>query len=313
MYTELNDKLEKSLKGIYRMQKIDAMLYELQKEREDLKNKAFHFKEVLEKENLDVEKLNKKSVAAVFYSVLGKLEDRLEKEQREALTAKLKYDQAIYDLENVEYEISNLSEERKELKDCKGQFELLFVQKKDLLVKSNAVTASKIIEFIKQLNDSKNRLNELQEAIFAGNDALVSLERALHNLDNAEGYGTWDLLGGGLLADLAKHSELDNSKKEIETAQNKLRRFKTELADVSINSEIHIETEGFAKFADFFFDGLISDWFMQSKINASQESVISVINQVENTIYKLNKLEKQENDLILKLEKELNDLIINHK
>lgn len=310
MYTELNDKLEKALKGIYRTQKIDAMLNDLQKEREELINTASHFKEVLEKENLDVDKLNKKSVAAVFYSVLGKLEDRLEKEKREAITAKLKYDQAISDLENVEYEISNHSKERNELRDCKEQFELLFAKKKDLLVKSNASAAGKIIDLTKQLNDSKNKLSELQEAIFAGNDALQSLEKALHNLDNAEGYGTWDLLGGGLLADIAKHSELDDSKKQIEIAQNKLRRFKTELADVNINSEVHIETEGFAKFADFFFDGLISDWFMQSKINDSQQNVLSVINQIESTISRLIKLENQENDLIVKLEEELNNLII---
>jgi len=132
----------------------------------------------------------------------------------------------------------------------------------------------------------------------------------MRNNDNTEGWGTWDLLGGGLLADIAKHSELDNSRQEIEIVQNKLLRFKTELADVNINSDIHIETDGFAKFADFFFDGLISDWFMQSKINESQQSVLYIKDQVEGAVLRLIQLKSQETDLIARLEEELNKLII---
>lgn len=311
MYTELNEKLEKALKGIYRMQKIDTMLNELNKQLVDLKDKASQLKKVLEKENVDVDKLNKKSIASIFYSAIGKLEERLEKEQQEALAAKLKYNQAVNDLENVEYEITKLTKEREEYKNCKKEYELLYVQKKDLIINSNASMSNKIIEITDKLNDSKNKLNELREAIDAGNDALNSVKNALHNLDNAEGWGTWDLLGGGLLADIAKHSELDNSKHEIEDAQNKLRRFKAELADVNINSDIYIETEGFAKFADFFFDGLIADWFMQSKIEDSKKSVLYVKNQVIDAISRLTQLESQETDLVAELQKELNNLIIN--
>jgi len=310
MYTEISNKLEKSLKGIYRLQKIDTMLMELQGEQENLKVKVSELRKILEKENLDVNKLNNKSIVSVFYSVIGKLEDRLDEEQREALAAKLKYDQAINDLENIKYDISRLSQERNEYLNCKEQYESLFAQKKELLIKSNTATSNRIIEITEQLNDSKNRLNELTEAIYAGKDAIRSLENALNSLDNAEGWGTWDLLGGGLLADIAKHSELDNSRQEIEIVQNKLRRFKTELADVNINSDIHIETDGFAKFADFFFDGLISDWFMQSKINESQKSVLYIKDQVESAVLRLIQLKSQETDLVARLEEELNKLII---
>jgi len=310
MYTEISIKLEQAQKGMYRLKKIDSMLNELRNEQKYLKSKVLELKKVLEKENSDVDKLNKKSLASIFFSVVGNLDDRLEEEQREALAAKLKYNQAIIDLENLEYEIDKLSQERTEYKDCNSQYDSLYAQKKDLLIKSDENTAKKILDITKKLNDSQNKIKELREAIFAGNDAIDSLNNALDSLSSAEGWGTWDLFGGGLIADLAKHSKLDDTKNEVERAQTLLRKFNTELADVRINSDIYIETDGFAKFADIFFDGLISDWFMQSKIRNSYENVSSVRNQVEGAIIKLNQIESQESDLSKSLKNELNNLVI---
>ncbi|NLL62799.1 MAG: hypothetical protein GX241_00935, partial [Ruminococcaceae bacterium] len=42
----------------------------------------------------------------------------------------------------------------------------------------------------------------------------------------------------------------------------------------------------FVKFADFFFDGLISDWIVQSRIHDSQESVNNVRRDVNNVLDK---------------------------
>jgi hypothetical protein len=119
----------------------------------------------------------------------------------------------------------------------------------------------------------------------------------------------WDMLGGGLISDLAKHSHIDNAKYEAEQAQKLLRRFRSELADIRISDDIHIETGGFAKFADFFFDGLIADWFMQSKIQNSHESVSQVRSQVRSVLNKLSSLESQESSRIRKAETEIKELI----
>jgi len=49
-----------------------------------------------------------------------------------------------------------------------------------------------------------------------------------------------------------------------------LERFQEELADAGVRLNLALEIDGFSKFADFFFDGIISDWIVQSKIqNAS--------------------------------------------
>jgi len=310
MYSELNKKIEEVQQKIYRLNKIDSILKELRNDEAELEQKVYELKTVLDKENLDVKKLNNKNIVSIFYSVTGKLADKKEKEQREALTAKLRYDQEVNDLEYIQAEISKLIEERETYKNCISEYNRLYAQKKELLIKSGEGYASKILELTQKIEESKRNLKELNEAISAGKLAVNSLDAALNSLSSAKGWGTWDLLGGGLISDLAKHSHIDDAMKEVESAHYYLRKFKSELADVKINYDIRFETGGFAKFADFFLDGLIADWYMQSKINNSYESVSTVKSHLEITMSKLHQLRVQETLSIEKLEKELKKIII---
>jgi len=310
MNSELNKKLDEAQQKIYRLNKIDAMLEDLRNDEKELRHKVFELKEILDKENLDVEKLDSTNIVSVFYSITGKLEDKKEKEQREALSAKLKYDQANYDLYSIQEEILKLEEERENYKGCFNEFNSLYEQKKEVLIRTDAASASKILEIRDRIEGSKRNLKELREAVSAGQSAVNSLDIALDSLGSAQGWGTWDLLGGGLISDLAKHSHIDDASREVERAHHHLRRFKTELADVRINYDIRFETDGFAKFADFFFDGLIADWFMQSKINNSYDSVSDVKNQVNSVLYKLQQLKEQETLNVERLENELKNIII---
>jgi len=233
----------------------------------------------------------------------------LENEKKEALGAKLKYDQAVRDLEDVKHEISKLCSERGNYMDCERKYESLYAAKRDMLIKSDPDRAQKLLNLTEQLNNSKNALKEIREAISAGRSVISSLEKAMSSLNSAEGWGVWDMLGGGLISDLAKHSHIDNAKYEAEQAQILLRRFRAELADIRIREDIHIETGGFAKFADFFFDGLIADWFMQSKIKNSHESVSRVKSQVQSVLSELSSLESRESSRIRKVETEIDELI----
>ena len=134
---------------------------------------------------------------------------------------------------------------------------------------------------------------------------IVFLRTTLQSLNSAEGWGTWDLLGGGLISDLAKHSHIDDAKLAADRVQAELSNFRSELADVRIQNNIHFEMDGFAKFADFFFDGLIADWCMQSRIEETQSSVRGVENQVTEVLRRLNSMERKTTEQIKELEIEL--------
>lgn len=122
---------------------------------------------------------------------------------------------------------------------------------------------------------------EIQEAINAGETALRSLREAERELDGARNWGIVDLFGGGLITDMIKHSKMNNAKGHMEDAKYDLRQFQKELRDVTVNTEINIDVGDFLTFADFFFDGLIADWMVQSRIKDAKYQVESAINQVE--------------------------------
>lgn len=128
-----------------------------------------------------------------------------------------------------------------------------------------------------------NNLIEIREAIDAGERALRSLYVAQEKLKSARGWGIFDLLGGGLITDLVKHSKIEAASQSMEEAKYHLQRFRKELSDVNGNFNLQLNVGGFLSFADFFFDGLVADYLVQSKIAEARS-------QVDDAIIKVNRI-----------------------
>ncbi len=310
MYQEINQQIEAARQKVFRRDKLNAMLTELRSQKKELEKRVEELKSSLDQENEDVERLEEKGLTHLFYSMLGKLGEQVEKERKEALAARLKYDQAVNELEQLEHQLKLLEEEFQEYKDSQRTYDNLFAKKKEHMLNSHSDTGEQILQLTEELGRAKNNISEIDEAIRAGEAVCSHIESALNSLDSAKGWGTWDMLGGGLVSDLMKHSHIDEAKEEAEVIQRMLSRFRAELADVRIQNEIHFETDGFGKFADFFFDGLIADWCMQSRITESQESFENVRRQVGIVLAKLSGMKDAEKSHIEGLQRKINEMII---
>ena len=131
---------------------------------------------------------------------------------------------------------------------------------------------------------------EVNEAIQAGSQALTSLRQAKESLDSAGNWGILDMLGGGLISTFVKHSKMNDAESLVEQARSDLKRFQKELKDVDTIADFHIETGDFLAFADYFFDGIIADWLMQSRINDAKRQVDSAIRNVEEILRRLRSI-----------------------
>lgn len=122
---------------------------------------------------------------------------------------------------------------------------------------------------------------EMLEAIDAGEKALQSLYAAKEKLNSARNWGIFDMLGGDMISDFIKHSKIEAAASLMEAAKYDLQIFQRELRDVQVTAGLRMEISSFLTFADFFFDGLVADYLVQSKIADARAQVDDAIRQIE--------------------------------
>jgi hypothetical protein len=120
---------------------------------------------------------------------------------------------------------------------------------------------------------------EIEEAIDAADEALYHLRNAKNYLNSAGNWGLFDIFGGDTIAGLVKHSKMGKAEREIQEAKYALQKFDRELRDVRGYSSIHIDD--FLTIADFVFDGLIMDIWVQSKIRDAKRQCDAAIAKVQ--------------------------------
>ena len=130
---------------------------------------------------------------------------------------------------------------------------------------------------------------EMKEAMDAGERALTSLRNAQEKLNSAGNWGLFDMFGGGLFSTIMKRSKMDDAQQLMEAAKADLKRFQRELKDVNIPLDLRREVGSFLSFADFFFDGFVADYLVQSKISEAKEQVSDAIIRVEQILNELKR------------------------
>ena len=304
-----DEQLQKLQEQIARKRQLESHVSELRTQRRTLSARVRELEAIKMQEQADVDKLEGRSLAAFFYNVIGKMDEQLNKEREEAYAARVKYDAAARELSAVEEELARYEAEMAGLRGCERQYDAVLKEKAGAVKDAGGVVAEEILKTEERLAFLNSQSRELREAVSAGNSALSTANQVLSSLDSAEGWGTWDLFGGGLISDFAKHSHLDEAQGNIEYLQSQLRRFKTELADVKISADMQVNVDGFLRFADYFFDGLFADWAVLDKINQSQEQVHSTRRQIENVLSRLGGMQRSVEQDQNQLESKLDTLV----
>lgn len=131
---------------------------------------------------------------------------------------------------------------------------------------------------------------EIEEAINAATEALNNLDDAAKALGTARTWGIVDLFGGGTLTTFLKRERMHEASNKINAAKRSMNKLSRELRDVDTYVDIDIEMGDFLGFADYFFDGALADWLVQSKIGKAREQVRRAQEQVwdiRNALYQM--------------------------
>lgn len=116
------------------------------------------------------------------------------------------------------------------------------------------------------MTNNLKEINDVQKII----DEILSLiDEAETKFNKARNWGFFDILGGGFITDLFKHSNLDSASDIMNKINYLLKDLQRELNEVVTPTDFSMNTNTFASFADFIFDGVLADAYMQSKIMSS--------------------------------------------
>lgn len=282
--SEYGEKVRILKEKVLRKAHLEKLLEELDIQRADLEDKVYRYGLTKAREQKEADRLEGRSLTAFVYTVIGKKEEKLEKEQREAKEAAVRYDAAARELDAVKSDIERYGAELLSLKTCEAELESATAAAVVEIKGSDKPEREEIFRLEQERAVLLNKLRELDEAVAAGDTAHKTVSEIKIKLDKAVNMGEWDLFGGGMLPDIMKHGYLDEAQELVEKLQTELRRFKTELADVQFDADFRLNEDGFLRFADYFFDGFFVDLASLRKIEKSRDYVLSVKRDLENVL-----------------------------
>ncbi|MEI6497793.1 MAG: hypothetical protein WCO88_14110, partial [Actinomycetota bacterium] len=127
---------------------------------------------------------------------------------------------------------------------------------------------------------------EVDEAIAAATQAMTDADSAFDTLSSASSWGSFDLIGGGLLTSMVKRERVAQSLETIHRLNRALDVYRSELQQVlaPVTTPSGLEIGATSWTFDVWFDNIFSDWAMQTRIGDAQRSVRAVQDGLDEAI-----------------------------
>jgi hypothetical protein len=190
-------------------------------------------------------------------------------------------------MKNIRYNLERIS-------DWKVEYEHIMREKEQYIVHHSR----ELVDIAEAQTDLTLKLKELKEAINAGIFVMDRLESAVEGLKSASNWGTYDMLGGGMISTHIKHNRIDEAMEYVHEARKGMGHFEKELKDIQMSLSVDIDIGAILTFSDYFFDGFITDWMVQGRI---QDTLSNVENKTSAIGELLGRLDEEYDSLELEL------------
>ena len=296
--------------AIDRKKEIQKELDEATSEIDKLDSRIRNQKNIVAKEQNDVDRLDGNSVNRMFHTIMNNYEEKYDKEVSELESAEADYDKLLSERRFYEEKISDLTTEynninvtNQDLLDAKKEKLRTISEKPDI--------AARIKEFNRQISEINTNVIEVNEAYSIGQQAVARLDDIRKQLESAESWGLFDLMGGGMVSSMIKHDRMNRAKDEIDRLKRLLRSYENELADVDYVEHLDIHIDSFVAFTDIFLDNVFSDFSSLNTIQKTKRQIDEAFNKVYNIQQRLYDYKLELANDKQRLTREIDDLIIN--
>ncbi|OJF94559.1 hypothetical protein [Alkalibacterium sp. 20] len=251
-------------------------------------------KAVFQKEKEDVKKLESQSLTTFLRTVIGTQDKKLYEEKQEQIKAKL----------NLDKTSSLYLDSREELSRIVAEIDQLKIELDDLKEKL-IITDQDFHEDITRKEEKQlqleSEIQEISEALNAGQSVLTGLNLTLKKLDSADSLATWDMFTDSFLIDMFKYDKIDQAEEELFYLEGLIERYKKELKDVDLQNVLDYENlSQMRRVFDVFFDNIFSDWSTKDTIQRNKADL--------DTLYiEVDRIQKQLQDRKVTLVKQLQE------
>lgn len=309
----ISEALNETIDLIYNEKKLLSRIKAAEKVLNESNIKLNDYEIQLIKEEKDVEKLKKFTLTNMIHTLLRDKDEVNEKELSEVMQVKSMIDNLMFDIDDSKDHILSLKSKLKGLDDLEKKYVLMLKEKAALIEILYPMKWEKIMVINDEIQENNRLTKEIKEAVEAGTGARYKGNDIKVSLNKAKSWGTYDMLGGGLIATMAKRSHIDEAQVKLASFRGALRVFNKELEDVGKNIKADLDMSEFLKFADWFFDGFFVDWAVQSKITNALENINHMIYRIDSLLIDLKRNEetliKRNLQLNMDIENYIKDII----
>lgn len=292
---------------------VERVLNDLLAQRRELEKQVWDLNDAKISEQQDVDKLEGVSLRSVILGLLGRKEERLDQERAELAAAVLKYDLAKRELDALDSLIAEKQQIMNLCLNAGAELERILDEKAESIDRRGGADAEELRALREKADRLEARCMEISEALTAGHRALGLAESALDALGSAGNWGTLDLFCDSMLMDFAKYNAMDEAKAQIERLQVQLRRFRSELADVAMDAGAEVSSEGFVRFADYFFDDIFTAFSTLNRVERAKESVLKVQLRVRSVLEELENQRRDAERQIASVENQIRNKVMETK
>ena len=173
MVNYYDEQLSRLQEQCARKRKLEAARVELHRQHNALTGQEEELKQIMAREQADVDRLEGGSLATFFYQVVGKMDEKLTAERQEAYAARVKYDAAARELAGVDGDLQRCESELAGLQDCESRYQTVWKEKVHAVKAQGGEPAEKILQLEERIAYLGNQRKELQEAV----DRLLAQRR----------------------------------------------------------------------------------------------------------------------------------------
>ena len=261
-------------------------------------------------EQADVDRMESGGITSFVYGILGRQEEKLEKERQEAKAAKEQYQSALRTLQELHRQKELLSDSIAQLGNVQQEYQRRYDLEREKILGGAGPSSVRLRQLEEDGRQLRSLEQELIEARDAGDAVMDQINRIRKSLGSASTWGTIDLFTDGFFADMAKYSHMDDAQAEMQELNRLLRRFSKELQDVDTHANLSADIGSGMRFADFFFDGFFTDAMALNRIDRVKNQVEDIASQVQRHLDTVSRRLSSVTTTIQQKSQEAKDLIL---